>query len=218
MLEAQATRSPRRRGLQFSLRTALLLILGAAIFFSVWTSAQQRQENQRLQSEITQLKNERGELSVERGQEHKLHVIAVPTLEVMTWKWQVHVPAGRKFQCKAIVGTVLPDRYPISASGFEIPAGDYVLKLSIHQPDGKHPSLDVQVGNAQHNYGIPVTGTWLEKPGYVVGNRAGEGRTVSVEPGEVLEMIRYQSIVPSQTNESVTEWSDGFLAWICEQP
>lgn len=57
-----------RRWLQFSLRTILLLIVVAAIGFSLWTSNQRLKENRRLQTENDalrqRLRSELGELEI----------------------------------------------------------------------------------------------------------------------------------------------------------
>jgi hypothetical protein len=86
---------PRR--FQFSLRSALMLFVLAAAGVSLWLSARQHLENQRLRLENTKLRNETGQLTIEPGAENKVHAIAVPELEVRTWRWRVYIPDGRPF-------------------------------------------------------------------------------------------------------------------------
>lgn len=82
----------RRRWLQFSLRSMLILMVLAAIGFSLWTSKQRLEDNRRLQGEIKRLKSELGELTIEEGQEGKIHAIGIPALESFTWSWRVYIP------------------------------------------------------------------------------------------------------------------------------
>jgi hypothetical protein len=88
------TNSPPPRRFQFTLRTALLLFVLAAAGASLFVSYRQHSENQNLRQEITRLRNEVGELTIEPGAENKVHAIAVPVLEARTWKWRVYIPKG----------------------------------------------------------------------------------------------------------------------------
>jgi hypothetical protein len=83
------------RQFQFSLRTVLVLVVLAAAVASLWLSARQHRENLRLRQENTALRNEVGQLTIEPGDENKVHAIAVPVLEARTKRWRVYIPAGR---------------------------------------------------------------------------------------------------------------------------
>ncbi len=94
MIEANRP-SPPRRGLQFSLRTALLALVLVAVAMTLWISYRQSHENQRLRAENTRLRNETGQLTIEPGEENKVHAIKLTTLESYTWRWCAYVPDGR---------------------------------------------------------------------------------------------------------------------------
>jgi hypothetical protein len=86
-----------RRRPQFSLRSILILMIGFGIAASMWISFRANRESLLLRQENIRLRNAIGELTIEPGQEDKVHAIAVEELEARTWKWRVYIPDGRPF-------------------------------------------------------------------------------------------------------------------------
>lgn len=72
---------------RFSLRTGLLILAFAALLLShLWTSFQLR----KTRSQLLQLRSEAGYLNLEN--EGQTVAIRVPTDEVLTWRYRVHIP------------------------------------------------------------------------------------------------------------------------------
>src|SRR6476620_10154219 len=82
-MEANQYRLP-----QFSLRSALISMVVFGVAASFWVSLRANRESLRLREENVRLRNEVGELTIEPGNENKVHAIAVPELEARTWKWR----------------------------------------------------------------------------------------------------------------------------------
>jgi len=98
------SRDSSRRRIQFSLRTAFVLMVLAAALISLWISFRQSRETFSLRWQISQLRQELGRLDVLEGNENKLHAIAIHSLSPLTWQWHSHVPSGRAFLLNVSAG------------------------------------------------------------------------------------------------------------------
>jgi hypothetical protein len=194
--------TPRRRWLQFSLRGMLLLIVLAAIGFSLWTSNRQRKEIQRLQSEVKRLKNEVGEIVVEEGEEHKLHAVALPTLEDNTWKWRVYVPAGRNFAVTANSGVIPPtgESQGTSTSKSGLSAGEQTITVVLRpNNEGKWGwiiATGSTTGHLQAPSGKKLNGRKSSASNGVVRT------TVAAEPGKGIELLRHRMFFSDDPRKS----------------
>jgi hypothetical protein len=198
---------PRRRWLQFSLRSMLVLVLLAAIGFSLWTSNRQRKEIRRLQDEVKQLKNEVGDVVVEEGQEHKLHALALPTLEDNTWKWRVYVPAGRYFAVSAESGVIPPSgkSQATSRSKIGLSAGEQTITVALRRNDEGRWEWIIATGSAtgrlQASSDKKMSGRNSSSSNGVVRN------TVAVEPGTSIDLLRHRMF--SRDDPSTAAGLDG---------
>jgi hypothetical protein len=192
-----ATAPARRCWLQFSLRSMLVLVVLAAIGFSLWTSNQRLKENRRLHAENKKLKNELGELTIEDGNEHKLHAIQVPNLESTAWKWRIHVPKGRKFQLHAKCGT-------ISATGEVLGSGlifatlhpgeALVTAALVKNTEGKWEFFaEGRSGNSSSSSRGGLNEDIVKLVGHCTSSSSGVGsETIVAEPGDNLTLLKYR--------------------------
>jgi hypothetical protein len=209
---------PRRRWLQFSLRSMLVLIVLAAIAFSLWTSNQQRKEIQRLQAEVKRLKNEVGEIVVEEGEEHKLHAVALPALEDNTWKWRVHVPAGRNFTVAAASGVTPPSGEAQATSTFrsELSAGEQTITVALRRNEEGIwrwiMRTDLGMGQLQVSSESKMNG---RKSSFWSGVSV---NTVAAEPGKRIELLRHRTFFSDDPKTSTGHDGpgDGILVMIGE--
>ncbi len=79
---------------RFSLATLLVIVTFAGLGLSLWSTGrslrQANLENLRLEYELSELRREVGYIDVtDTG---KIHAIARPSLEDLTWRWRIYVP------------------------------------------------------------------------------------------------------------------------------
>jgi hypothetical protein len=83
---------PKARRLRFSLLNVLFLLTIAGLGLVVW---RQWQEVRPLRAEVRRWRDENGVLTI--TDPSKVYIMALPTLERMTWRWRIYVPAGRSY-------------------------------------------------------------------------------------------------------------------------
>jgi hypothetical protein len=81
-----------KRGFRFSLLALFLLMTIAALAIAL---IQARTRLGSLEVEVDRLRKEAGFLSI--SDPDKVHVIAVPRTDPMTWRWRVYLPGGQDF-------------------------------------------------------------------------------------------------------------------------
>ncbi len=111
---------------RLSLRTALLLT--AIVAFSLLV-VRLWQEVGPLRNEVRRLRDLTGVLSIEDPS--KVYAIQVQTLDDLTWKWRVWVPAGRRIFAKSCWGNVPRDSFPRPDGVIQLSGGDNWITLSI---------------------------------------------------------------------------------------
>ena len=211
-----------RRWPQFSLRSALIVIVIVGIAASLWVSRRQPGENVQLRQENARLRNEAGELTIEPGTEDQIHAIGVPTVEQLAWKWRVYVPPGRNYRIHVASGKVAPTGDVLEShnpSSFSVENGESLVTVALRRdvhdhwiwkvqsgPVGTGASADDELANilVGDSYTSTTTGVGLSNPAMVAANR----------PLELLRLraFRNQNTVPN-ANASPT---DGVLVWISE--
>jgi hypothetical protein len=188
--------SLRRRWLQFSLRTALIAMLLAAVGFSVWTSKERDKQNRRLQGENDalreRLRREIGELEIKEGDRDRLHAIAVPTVEPMTWKWRIYVPPSRSFSVNFIIHPVSDSNLPEKGSSFgSLRPGEQTMTIALRKNESKTDQWNWIIQCGDHTGGPVLEGKhaqWISRASNSTSNGvAGNGQIV-VEPGKPLEV------------------------------
>jgi hypothetical protein len=216
-METHVDQISRRSWLQFSLRTILLLIVLAAIGFSVWTSNRRLQENRRLQAEIKRLKGELGELTIEEGQEGKVQAIGIATIEPFTWKWRVYVPKGRTprliaGQGKFMMGSKNADVGSSSTSWLE--AGEQIITVGLRRDHKNDWNWVVQGKSGGSTFGVSKELAKLIEDGSYGSSTSSLGNSQKViEPGTQLELLRHlmhSNNLPKKPKER----HEGIVIWI----
>jgi hypothetical protein len=126
-----------RRGLQFSLVTALLLVTIAALGVGLWRAGQVVVP---LQQQVTRLKSKAGELEI--TEPLRAAAINLPAYDELTWRWRIFVPVSMQYAIRARCNRI-PAHFHLeelnSLPSFEaIPAvyleqGEYVVTARIRE-------------------------------------------------------------------------------------
>lgn len=199
---------PHRRWLQFSLRTILLLTVVAAVGFSLYLSNVRLQENRRLQAENKRLRSELGELTIEPGQEQRLHAVRMPSLESTTWKWRIHVPDGRKFQLHAKCGKI-SRAGEVLGGGLSYstlhPGEAFVTAALLKNSEGKWEFFaEDRSGNSSSSSRGGLNPEIAELVGNSGGSsQGGVGSEQAVaEPGTSLTLLKYRMYARDETGKT----------------
>jgi hypothetical protein len=195
----------------------------------VLTSYQLHQVRQ----EARRLRDELGYLTITDNR--KLHAIGLASYEGFTsksWRWRVHIPAGRRFRVCYSYEDIPEEGVPtdmyhffdtvdgefiFSASAVRDPAGAWSLAMGTRYDPVKYPqSRWESLKSLGRSLPIP-NAAWLEDNlpmgWYSVGSRT----TESVEIGEPLVMLRLRrqkGTHVTQTNDPNP--TDGIMIWIEE--
>ncbi len=189
------------RQFQFSMRTVFVLVVLAAALASLWLSARQHRENLRLHQENTRLRNEVGELTIEPGNENKVHAIAVPELEARTWKWRVYIPDGRPLglQTSTKSGGGLGSTWSI------LSPGEHTIVVALRRDLNNHwewvvrDAQDGGVGETRHTASPNVERLVANYSA----NSSGVGHaTRSAQPGADLELLKFE-MTGTNASESI---------------
>ena len=201
---------------RFSLKTFFLVLLfgslAASNLFTSYRWKQAREENTALRKEV-------GYLNVEDPD--KLNLVAVKTLDDLTWRWRVHVPKGSRPQIR-ISGQAIPlNGFSASYSGTTLPPGDYLLTAAVRPNRFNEWTLTLGYDNGSSTTSIaPPCAGWLEKQSRASGwstSQAGTNGTEVHPLDETFTLLRVRAMVPSAdgTSASTTaQPSDGILIWI----
>jgi hypothetical protein len=198
---------PRRRWLQFSLRSMLVLVVLASIGFSLWTSNERLKENRRLRSENKQLRDQLGIITIEEEDKHKIHAIEMPTKEVDHWKWRVYIPRSGVFQLMA----KFRDEQEESISK-PMPAGEYIVEVTLEEnkPDEKPRWLIESRGDSSSSMQTQgVSGKLAEvmaKGGFSYGTGGVEESAMCVDPGEDLPLFHFRVIGQPESANEIEVW------------
>jgi hypothetical protein len=205
-------------GARFSLRTGFGIIAAIALCLWAWHGYRQYQRVRELQDDNeslrAELRKEHGELKIDDANRDRLHAIAIPTLESMTWRWRVFVPAGRQFMINYIIEFIDDTGLPLAGSGCSLQSGEQVLTIALRKngatgdydwvikcgPTTCGPSLDAR--RSQWIDSKPTRSSWQVS------------EQVNVPPGKPLEILRYRALPFGTTGAPMP--ADGILVWISE--
>ena len=207
---------------RFTLRSAFLTVTVFAFVLSVWTSARQFRENQRLRAENTFLRNEVGKLTIDPGQEHELHAIAIPSFEKYTWRWRIKVPNGKSVRVRTKVGEIPAEGFPKGEKGPEL-VDESVLTIAIHRTTDKSWELYWQVAK-ELGGGVstsapgarklsPENLKWIEESAGSTQIHRVTNRTFAVAVDEPLPLLRLR-FTPDGTQPKHTDLLDGIIVWL----
>lgn len=202
--------------LRFSLKTLFLVLLfGSLAASNIFTSYRWKQARE----ENTALRKEVGYLVVDDPD--KISLVAVPTLDELTWRWRIHVPDGSRPQVR-ISGQQIPvNEFSTSYSATTAPSGDYVLTAAVRRNRFDEWTLTVSFGSGSSTTSIDQRfAGWLEKQKGASGWSSSQAGTSGAEvhaPDEKFTLLRVRAMVPSAdgTSASTTDQpSDGILIWV----
>lgn len=172
--------------LQFSLATLILLVTIAALLVALWTTSQRWKKDV---AELQRLRSLVGELTI--SDPDKVHAIRVPTTGELKWQWRVYLPEGREFMLRLITGEV--PRTGVPAHAFRVRShlyrsGEFILSANVEKDRW---GTWVLAGSAPRwNFSHPLRNDeWAHGGGWSY-SEIELGKTVSVEPGTPLVLVR----------------------------
>jgi hypothetical protein len=197
--------TPPRRGLQFSLRTAFIALVLVAVAMSLWVSSRQAQENLRLRAENTRLRNETGQLTIEPGEDHKVHAIKIAALESYTWRWRIHVPEGRPITLRATNETAYDDGKPAGSgsNSVRLSPGECLIALALRRSlKGRWEWIVQQTDGSGSSEGRSGLSLDADSAELLLDNNSSNASgvyqsTQSVEPGRDLELLNLKMSTPT---------------------
>lgn len=201
---------------RFSLKTFFLVLLfGSLVASNLFTSYRWKQARE----ENTALRKEVGYLNVEDPD--KLNLVAVKTLDDLTWRWRVHVPEGSRPQIR-LSGQEIPlNGFSASYSGTTLPPGDYLLTAAVRRNRFDEWTLTLGYGNSSSTTSIdPRFAGWLEKQSGPSGWSTSQAGTSGAEMhalDETFTLLRVRAMVPSADGKSASttdQPSGGVLIWV----
>jgi hypothetical protein len=192
--------TPRRRP-QFSLRSVLILMVLLGVAASMWISFRANRESLRLRQENVRLRNAIGELTIEPGNENKVHAIALEELEARTWKWRLHIPDGRTLglavQTKTNNGS--------GSTWNLLSPGECTVVVGLRHDVNNHwewivrKSSDQGSGESRHT-ASPNVEQLITSPSVLTSGV--RGSTQSAEPGTDLDLLKFE-MAGANTAESI---------------
>jgi hypothetical protein len=121
-----------------SLLTAMLLITITGMAIRI---VQLRLEVDPLRRDLRVLRKSLGQLSID--DESKLHALAVPTLQDLTWSWRVWIPEGRQITLHYQWGNVPRKGVPSKRNSVTLPPGEQSIWLSAMQRGARRSEIEV---------------------------------------------------------------------------
>ncbi len=198
-------------GLRFSLRGILTAVALAAVAMALWVSYRTADENKRLRAENTRLRNESGQLTIEPGDEQKVHAIKVATLDSYTWRWRVYAPQDRAISLRLTNESTYGDGKPAGsgASGTRLSPGETLITLGLRRsPKGQWEWVMQETdgaGSGEGRSGITLNAKDAE---LLTDNNTSSASgvyqtTTSVDPGSDLELLNLK--ISTSAGGGITE-------------
>jgi hypothetical protein len=196
--------NPRPR---ISILTSLLLITIAGMAIVI---VQLWREVGPLRKEVRMLRDETGRLSIE--DESKLHAIAVPSDDDLTWKWRIWIPANRVYVLRSVGGGIPTTGLPRGGGSLRIDQpGEQVIAYRITRDPRNGQwfgSLEAKTGSVGGDNHLWVE--WQTR----MSTSAGVGTTTqSFEANERVELIR-KRISQAADSRKIEDPSAGFMIWL----
>jgi hypothetical protein len=123
---------------RMSLLTAMLLITIAGMAIKI---AQLRLEVDPLRRDLRMLRKSLGQLSIH--DESKVHAIAVPSHDNLTWRWRVWIPQGRQITIHYQWGDVPRKGVPSKRNSVTLRPGEQSITLSAMQVGIRASEIEV---------------------------------------------------------------------------
>jgi hypothetical protein len=202
---------------RFTLRFALWVTAAVALGITAWLAARQFRENQRLRIENSKLRNEVGRLTIEPGQEDRIHAIRIPSFEKSTWRWRVYVPDGKTLSVKVTVGQIPVDGFPRKNFQDQLPAGQHVLSVAIRSNGDKWELVTYQeqtgFGHSRFHQLTSEDVQWLDS---TAGGTASHGVTQTTQAGATDQpfLLLRSRFIPDRFNKNPPALCDGIMIWL----
>jgi hypothetical protein len=198
----QTDPAPRRR-LRFRLLTMILTIAVALLSVShFYTTIKLRDSTQK----VAKLRDELGYIEVE--DRTKVHVLALPTTEIDTWRWRLFIPKGARYAWRLAsenipaAGVPIDGTSGISNENYSARDNEVLVTASLHQrPDGsgdlvvtsKIAASRDQMAGASHR--IPASDLQWRKtsPGHD-GHVLGSNSIAILDPAGPIELLKLRSL------------------------
>ena len=201
---------------RLSLRTALLLTTIFALSILVirlW------QEVGPLRTEVRRLRDLTGVLSIEDPS--KIYAIQVQTVDDLTWKWRVWVPAGRRIFAKSCWGNVPRDSFPHPDGVIQLSGGDNWITLSARKDPGDGSWKGITAtGGAKTSSPIGQSHAWLDQVSHGADfYGVGMSTALWLDEGKPFLLLNYR--VPSDPGSGAVNSGGkllpGFVIWLESQ-
>ena len=206
--------------------SALFVILSfAGLGTGLWSTNREltrvRQENDRLKHEVSKFRREMGHLEI--TDDKKIHAIALPSLEDLTWRWRIYVPQSLELHWgfDEISNEGLHARY--AKVGARLREGEQVLTCAIRKSAHGDWLLLCQSSPDNNKTGVGLPDgcePWFTEQRGVAFDVSGVRFTQVVsEPSEPLVLLRQREHGFNERSNDIrkeppTKKRDGLLLWI----
>ncbi len=203
-----------------SLLTALLLITITGMAIKI---VQLRLEVDPLRRDLRILRKAIGQLSIE--DESKLHAMAVPTLQDLTWSWRVWIPQGRPVTLHYQWGNVPRKGVPSKRNSVTLPPGEQSIWLNAMQRGVRRSEIEVTLDTSGGMVGDSTRSNdrWLMDFIGDSNSKVFEGvpwsTYVAAENEKVIVLRRFRvgEEISSEELNQLEELTPGFIVWLERQ-
>jgi len=216
---------------RFSLRSFFLFLFVACLIGSnIFTATEVRRLNEKLNQKdrtIEKLQVQVGELVI--TDPNKLHAVAIPSYEDLTWRWRLHVPDNTTHLYRFATHDVPETGIPASPDSFPLDGGDYELTAAIRKDRNDDWALNVfaqrdpfgRIGlRREQTFALdPDHSQWAARAPGSSSRQAGCDGTESMTPGEAMVLLRHRIMreLDDGSSSTVPEPCDGVMIWIVER-
>jgi hypothetical protein len=217
--------------IRFSLRTFFLFLFFACLIGSnIFTASRNKRLNQELNEKtqlIDKLQAELGHLVITDPK--KLHAVAIPTYEALTWRWRLHVPTEGKYRIRLATHEIPENGIPTSPYAVDLKGGEYEFTAAIRKGGNDDWAMNMVFaeqlpsgGRSSLRHTSPMTpedSKWAAEGSGSSTGQAGLFGTASVNRGETMELLRIRAMKKARggSSSTVPEPSDGVIIWIEEE-
>ena len=217
---------------RFSLRSFFLFLFVACLIGSnLFTAREVNRLNENLNEKnrlIENLQVQLGELVI--TDPAKLHAVAIPTYDSLTWRWRLHVPNQTKYGIRIATHEVPENGIPPNGESLSLPGGDHEFTATIRKDRNGEWAMNMiftqrtpmgTVGSSQQNTlaMAPDQLQWAAHESSSTSRQAGSNGTESMTPGEPMVLLRHRIMrgLDGGSRSTVPEPCDGVMIWIAEE-
>ncbi len=210
---------------RYTLITLFVVTSFAGLSVALWNTnrklRQARHENTRLKFEVSEFRRDLGYLEI--GDESKIHAIALPTVEDLTWRWRIYSP--RNLELHWGFGGISSEGLDAEFArecGF-LEEGEQVLTCAVRKTEQGEWLLVRQTSLDQSTNGVGLPRgcqLWFTEQRGVAFAVSGVGFTQVVsEPSDPLVLLRqrehgFTENTNEVKNDPPAKMRDGLLIWL----